>query len=203
MAETYATLVTEFQARGYDYLDTTRISRFINRGYHMLCEESAFPFLEKEVTAQTAPLTIADLREILYVADATNDVELFGVDQRLVNTADPGRTATGNAQGWYITGGTVLNLYPADTAARLTVRYIKVPAELTGTDTPVVPTRYCHLIVDAAVYLALRDNDEYDSALALKQLWDYEVGRMIARLSVQNRQNPDTIVSTSTYPFPY
>lgn len=204
MADTFATMKTELVARGYDYLSTTRQGSFINRAYNMICDEYAWPFLEKEILAQTAPVTIADLREILYVADARTGTELYGEDQRLISAADPGRTSTGTGECWYLTGGTVLNLHPADTSASLTIRYTQVPAELSAdSDTPLIPQRYRYLIVHGAVYLALLDDDEYDSALALKQLFDYEVGRMRDRLSTQNRQNPESMISTSSYPFPY
>jgi hypothetical protein len=203
MADTFATLATELTARGYDYLSSTRQGLFINRAYQLICDEYDWPFLETELLAQTAPVTISDLRSVLYVADANTGSELYGEDQRLISAADPGRTSTGSAECWYITGGNVLNVYPADTSASLTIRYIKAPADLSGSTEPLIPQRYRYLIVDMAVYLALRDNDEYDSALALKQLIDYEVSRMRDRLSVQNRQNPDSILATSSYPFPY
>lgn len=203
MADTYTTLATEFAARGYDYLDSTRTSRYINRGYAMLCDEYPWPFLEAELTAQTAPVTIADLDQILYVADATTNTAIYGDDQRTVSIADPGREATGAAVTWYITGGTVLNLHPADTNASLTIRYIQVPDEISGSSEPLVPQRYRNLITDAAVFLALKDNDEFEQAMAAKTLWDMEVQKMYARLAGQNMQNPGSVVATTTYPYPY
>lgn len=203
MADTFTTLCTELQNRGYDYLSSTRQGLFINRAYAMLCDQYPWPFLEKELTAQTAPVTISDLDQILYVSDATNNVAIYGDDQRTVATANPDRSATGNPITWYITGGTVLNLFPANTSASLTIRYIKVPAELSGTDEPVVPQRYRYLIVDAAVYMALKDNDEFEAAISAKTLWDMEVQKMYARLAGQNMQNPGSVVATSTYPYPY
>lgn len=204
MSDTFADLKAELAARGYDYLETARVERFINRGYAMLCDEYPWPFLEVELTAQTAPVTISDLDQILYVSDATTNTPIFGDDQRTVALVDPGREATGSAVTWYLTGGTVLNLHPADTSASLTIRYIQVPDELEDdTDEPLAPNRYRNLITDAAVFLALKDNDEFDSAMSAKSLWDMEVQKMYARLAGQNMQNPGSVVSTSTYPFPY
>lgn len=204
MADTFSMLKTEFAARGYDYLDDTRQGRYLNRAYQIICDEADWPFLEKELTAQTAPVTISDLGRVLYVADATQGTELYGDDQRTVSIADPARLNVGNANTWYITGGDTLNVYPADTAASLTIRYIRVPAELSGaSDEPLIPQPYRNLITDGAVYLALKDNDEWDAALAAKQFFDYEVGRMVTRLMVKNAQNPDSIVASSTYPYPY
>lgn len=203
MADTYIALAAEFAARGYDYLDSTRVSRYINRGYLALCDEYPWPFLETELTAQTAPVTIADLDQVLYVADATNNQEIYGEDQRTVSAADPARSASGSPLSWYITGGTVLNLYPANTSVSLTIRYIKVPTEISGSTEPLVPQRYRNLITDYAVYLALKDNDEWDAAMAAKTLWDAEVQKMYARLAHQNMQNPGSIVNTQTYPYPY
>lgn len=203
MSDTFDTLAAEFAARGYDYLDNTRVSRYLNRAYLALCDEYPWPFLETEITAQTPPVTISDLDQILYVADATTGTELYGDDQRTISIADPGRTNTGTATAWYLTGGNVLNVYPADTNASLTIRYIQVPDEIAGSDEPLVPNRYRNLITDYAVYLALKDNDEFDSAMSAKTLWDAEVLKMYARLSGQNMQNPDSIVASSTYPYPY
>lgn len=204
MADTFATLKTELAARGYDYLDSTRAGRFINIAYNTVCEEYPFPFIEKEITAQTPPVTISDLREILYVADATSGQELYGTDQREISAYDPGRTNTGTGTQWSLANG-VLSVYPTDSSARLTIRYIRVPDELSAdTDEPLVPQRYRNLITDYAVYLALKDNDEYDAALSAKQLWDYEMGRMVTHLSGQNLQNPSSIAAdTPYYPYSY
>lgn len=190
MSDTFADLKTELAARGTDYLEPGRPERFLNRGYQMLCEEYPFDFLKKTVTAQTAPLALTDLREIVYVADATSDAELFELDERRVSYLDPDSSETGTATYWYLAGDT-LKVYPADTGASLTVRYVYVPAELSAAgDEPVVPQRYRNLIVDAAYYLALKDNDEFDSAAALKALYDAEVFRMIVRLGNRSLQAP-------------
>lgn len=193
MSDTFGDLLGELAARGTDYLEPGRAERFLNRGYQMLCEEYPFDFLKKTVTAQAAPLTISDLREIVYVADATSAAELFELDERRVSELDPDGTETGTAAYWYLLGDT-LYTYPTDTAARLTVRYVYVPPEMTtASDEPVVPQRYRNLITDAAYYLALKDNDEFDAAGALKGLYDAEVLRMILRLGNRSLQAPRQI----------
>lgn len=190
MSDTFGDLLGELAARGTDYLEPGRAERFLNRGYQMLCEEYPFDFLKKTVTAQAAPLTISDLREIVYVADATSNSELFELDERQVSELDPDSNETGTASYWYLLGDT-LYTYPTDTAASLIVRYVRVPTELSGAaDEPLVPQRYRNLIVDAAYYLALKDNDEFDSAAALKALYDAEVLKMILRLGNRSLQAP-------------
>jgi hypothetical protein len=195
MALTFATAKTELLARGFDDLDTTRQSYFINRGYQMVCNKYPWPFLEATTTG-TSPLTISDLRQILYVIDTTNDQELIGIDQREIRGVDPDITSTGTPTHYYLTGTTTLTVWPPNTSVSLSVRYYKVPAALTGTDALLVPERYEYLVIDAAVILAYRDSDNFDAAGALKAEWEYEVGEMAKDLLSRNFGNADLVEIT-------
>jgi hypothetical protein len=63
---------------------------------------------------------------------------------------------------FYRDSQTSIKVYPANTSISLSVRYCKAPADLTGTDTPIVPADYHDLIVDGAVLYAKKDDDTFD-----------------------------------------
>jgi hypothetical protein len=72
-----------------------------------------------------------------------------------------------------------LKVWPADTSTSLTVRYLKVPTDLSsGADVPVVPTRYQPLIVDFAVVRALKDRSNFAEAQALRASLEEDLDRM-------------------------
>lgn len=194
---TFAELQDEFKDRGYHYVDPARYKRWLNQAYLELCESDDWPFLETE-TSSTAPLTISDLRQVLYVYDSTNDNALTGRDQRTMHERDPDLTATGNPENWYLEGTDTLNVWPPNTDVTIQVRYLEVPDEMSDdSDEPVVPSRFQNLIVDGAVIRALRNSEEYERAQILRNDWDLGVMRMAASLMDRNRQNPDTIVLTT------
>lgn len=187
-------LSDELAARGFDYLSDTRRKRYINRGYTMLCDEESWPFLE-QTTTSAAPITFTDLRAILWVIDSDNGHSLTSVDQRTVRERDPLLEATGNPEQWYLVGD-VLNTYPTSTKT-LVVGYVGIPTELSDAgDEPVVPTRYHNLIVDAAVYLAHKDIDEYEQAAEVRALWDSEVVSMREKLMDRDFQGNKIMVNT-------
>lgn len=188
---------TELAARGFDYLSDTRKDYFLNRAYHQLCEMEPWPFL-RTTTSGTAPLTISDLRQIVYVTDSTNDTELEGIDERTVRDGDPDLSSAGTPELWFLTGSGTLNVYPANTSHTISVVYYKVPSDLaSGADAPIAPARYHYLIVDGAAILAYRDSDNFEASRALKEDWAIEVEDMSNSLLSRNYQNPDTIVGSS------
>jgi hypothetical protein len=180
---TFAQMLTEFYARGFDYLSLdaagqTRAKRMLNESYLELAAAHPWPFLETTVSG-TAPLTISNLGDVLYVVDTTNDVRLPLLDVRGVVPDDPDLDDTGSPRGYYLDGSSTLRVWPASTSASLSVRYIKVPAELSADgDELDVPSRFQGLVVDGAVVRALVDSDNYEAAAALQTLLDARVARM-------------------------
>ena len=155
---TLADLQVELQARGFDYLSTTRQNYYINSAYQIdICEDSDWPFLEVTTTG-TAPLTITDLRSIESVIDTTQACKLRPLDRRsITDDYDTSLTTAGSPSFYYLTTATTVSVYPANTTDTLSVRYWKFPAALSAaSDTPVVPTRFHPLIVDAAVVAPMR-----------------------------------------------
>lgn len=189
---TLATLRTELLARGFDYLSTTRANQFLNEGYHAVCEWNGtpWPFLETTTTG-TAPLTISDLREIVYVTNTTGGRVIDPEDVRNLNDRDPGLTQTGTPSRYYLDGSSILKLWPASTTQTLSVRYLKVPADLSSdSDTPVVPTRFHPLIVDMAEVFAYQDASDFQESEAKGQQLEIKLGRMRDTLNVRQDDEP-------------
>ena len=192
---------TEFYARGYDYLneDTagrTRAKRWLNESYLELCERADWPFLEADISG-VSPLTITDLRQVLSVYDNTQQIVIPGEDRRTLRDRHNDLTITGTATRWYLEG-TIMKLYPVDSAASLRVRYVAIPAALSvDGDKPVIPNAYQHLIVDGAVLRGMKDSDNYADIASLRQSYEADVGRMMANYLDQNLHGPGFIVSTT------
>jgi hypothetical protein len=159
---TLAELRTEFFARGFDYLTTTRANTFLQAAQDEICEMHPWPFLESTAIG-TSPLTISDLRQVLSVVDTTNDVELWGIDRREIVTADPSVNDSGPPTQFYLDSDTVI-AWPGD-AVSLAVRYLKVANELSDDDDePDTPSRYDEILIDGAVIRAYKDSDNMEAA---------------------------------------
>jgi hypothetical protein len=143
---------TELKARGGDYLSTARLTTFLNDAKNELEDFFVWPWLETTTTG-TAPLTISDLKHVLYVVDTTNQAELTGASaQYIVEDLDETITTTGTPDVWWLDGTTTLKVYPANTSASLSVRYVKFSPELSaGADTPLIPVRNHNLWIDLAL----------------------------------------------------
>jgi hypothetical protein len=182
MALDFVGLREEFFARGFEYLDDNasglvRAKRWINDAMHMIDEMEDWPYLQASTTG-TAPLTISDLRKVESVSDAANFVRLRRRSRGELADTYADLTTTGSPSEYYVTGGTTINVYPANTSTTLTVTYWKFGSDLTNdTDTPLMPDRFRYAIVEYAVATALRDDESQDS-LAAQQAGDVIVDRM-------------------------
>lgn len=194
---TFAEMKTEMADRGFHHISAARVGDWLNDAYAELCEAQDWPFVEATTTG-TAPLTVTYLRQILYVLDTTNDSVLTGTDQRTVQDIDPDLRATGNPERFYLTGSTTVAVWPPNTSASLSVRYLRFPAELSAdADEPIVPSRFQTLIVDGAVIRAYRNGDDHERANALRAQWDDAVARMASSLLSRDRHGPATILNTA------
>lgn len=182
----------EVESRGYDYVSDSRLNLWIRQGYRWICSLEPWPFLETSVSGQ-APLTIADLSQILHVS--TGDETLRGADYRDIRDLDPGLDDTGTPVMWYLTGNTI-NTWPTSTEV-LEVRYIRKPAELSSdTDEPLLPEAHHPVLVDYGVMAGLKDNDEYEQAQGLRAVIDAQIQDLRDQIMVRNYQNPTQIVQT-------
>lgn len=198
MAFTLTTLQTEFAARGFDYLSTTRQNYFINRAYMRVCERYPWPFLEANSTG-TAPLTISDLRAVLSVTNTTTDDVLPFRDKRTLREMDPSLDDTGAPECWYLNSQTAITVWPVR-ADSLSVDYIKFPTLLSaGTDTLLIPARYEYLVVDGACWLAYRDSDNQEMADSCWQAFDDAIEEMAESLLVPNYDSTTEILTRGGY----
>ncbi|HET7455393.1 MAG TPA: hypothetical protein VFJ76_07730 [Solirubrobacterales bacterium] len=188
---TRAELVQEVVDRGYNYVAPVRIGKFIDRAYRKICSRYPWPFLEASTTG-VASFEIADLGKVLSVS--ANETPLPGRDRRWAAGVFPDLTQTGAATFWYLENRT-LKVFPVDTA-EVTVRYIKRPATLADSDTPVMPEEWQHLLVDFAVIHCLKDDDEVQEGQVLRAEWREELAEMVHAELGPNYQNAEVIIRT-------
>lgn len=190
-----AALITEVKARGFDHLSDARITQFINDAYVDIAEVHDWTWLETS-TSGNAPLSISDLRTIVYVIDTSNDRRLRPIRAVDLPDIDTDISRSGTPEWYWIDAGVTIKVFPVATVA-LSVRYLKVPASLSGTDTPVIPTRYHNTLVDQAVVWALKDANERQEAASLQQEVNLRLLQMIGMDQRRSRDFPD--VQSITY----
>jgi hypothetical protein len=181
MAYDLTGLLTEFYARGFDYLaadaaGVTRATRWVNDAMHAIDEYANWPYLEATTTGNS-PLTIADLRVPDVVFDTTNQQVLSQRSSGELAQWAGDLSTTGAPNSYYVSSGTTINVYPANVVS-LSVRYWKFGPDLSATtDEPLMPDRFRSAIVDYAVAAALRD-DESPDAIVAQSAGDLTVARM-------------------------
>jgi hypothetical protein len=201
---TFEELLNELYARGFNYLDQdaagqARAERWINEAYLELCDLRAWPFLLTTATG-VSPLTISDVGKVLYVVDTTNETVLRPMDKRSLVDNDPALDDTGNPDSWYLDDETTLTVHPPDTSVSLSVRYARVPSELSDDDDePVVPSRFQYLIVDGAVIKAYKDSDNFLAASALRAEYERGIQAMETAMFHRNFSGPEFIVVTQDF----
>lgn len=196
---TFTQLLTEFYARGFDYLDdggagATRAKRFINQSYQEICGMDDWPFLRTTITG-TTPLTISDLGTVESVTNTTTGLNVSFVDFRTLAESYPSLDDTGSAEWAYLTQGTILNTYPlgSDTVR---VTYHRLVNDLdSGTDQPVIPAKYQYAIIDMACGRAYMDSDNPEMAAMVRRDGEALVQQMREQLLYQQHQDPDMIVA--------
>jgi hypothetical protein len=153
-------LLTEFYGRGYDDLQQdavgqARATRWINQADGELTLEEPWPF-RLSTASGAAPLTIADLDEVLSVTLDEDRTELVEMTERELTGYD--LEATGTAVYFYRDDLTV-RVWPVSTAT-VDVRYYRLPVELVApADTSMIPEQYMNAIVDRAVMAAGANRD--------------------------------------------
>lgn len=195
---TLAELRTALQARGFNHLSTTEQERFLNWAYTVdICEAENWPFLSTSTTG-TAPVTISDLRTIESVRNTTQKQRIVPLIRSQVIDYDTDLTTSGTAFSYYLSDGTTLATYPANTTDTLSVTYWKVPETLSADgDTPILPSRFHPLIVDGAVRRAYETSDEWDAAEAARQVFEGRLQQMRESLMHMQHDAPNQYVSVN------
>lgn len=196
---TFRQLLTEFYARGFDYLDDggageVRAKRWINQSYQEICGMDDWPYLQTQVSAP-APLVIQDLATIESLTDSTVARNIGFIDRRTLVERYPDLSTTGSPNYAYVTNGNTINTYPISTDT-LTVRYQRVVGDLyEDTDQPEIPAKYQYAIIDLACGRAYMDSDNPEMAQIVRRDADALVQQMREQFMVQQHQDADLIVS--------
>lgn len=196
---TFTELLTEFYARGFDYLDDSgpgavRAKRWINQSYQEICGMEDWPFLSTTTTG-VAPLTVSDLGYIESLTDSTDERSLSFMDRRTLVERYPNMDLAGPPNYAYVTGGDTIRTYPTN-GNTLRLRYFRVVNDLDqGTDQPVIPARYQYAIIDSACARAYMDSDNPEMAQIARRDADALVQMMREQFMVQQHQDTDLIVT--------
>lgn len=182
---TLVQLRTEAIARGFNFISASRVTNALNQAHRELCEAHPWPFRRTSATG-TSPLTIADLGQVLSVADA-NSKKLWRTTKDALVAESLILTTTGDPDSYYVDNG-VVRTYPV--GGTLTVTYLKAPATLVAdADAFLQPAAYDNLLVDMAVRRLYIDSDDFDSARALLEEIDRATNQM-RRALLQESYDP-------------
>lgn len=181
----------ELAARGFDGLAPSRANGFLNAAKNVLENFAPFPWLETS-TSGTAPLTITDLKTVLYVYRTAPNLAIDGQERNYLREMyGPDLTVTGTASFWYLEGLTTLKLFPVDTAT-IFVDYLRNSPELSAdSDEPLFPARLNQVWMDYACAEAYMDADEPAMAQTCISKAEARLGREIDNYFDRNRQNPN------------
>lgn len=187
----FSELKTELSDRGFNYLSDTRRGQYINRAVARLDGMYRWPFREASVVG-TAPLTITDLGQVEAVTNQDqSDYPLYESSYADLTNWYGDLAITGTPYYWYRAypaGSPVVATYPVSTN-NIGVQYWKITPTLTGTDTPLAPTRYHLLYVDMAVQMAYRDSDNHAAAESLVVEINRQVFEMVEEQLPQQGPN--------------
>lgn len=191
----FSELKTELAARGFDYLSDTRLGQYINWARAELDDTELWPYREESATG-TAPLSISDLGTIEAVIDTTTSLPLEAWDYRDLLHSYGDLSVDGSPQFYYLanpSGTPEVATYP-ESSNTIGVQYWEVTPDLTGTDTPLAPSRFHKIIVDMAARECYRDADNHQAAEALQVQIDRDLWRMREALLVGSTQGPQARV---------
>lgn len=95
---------------------------------------------------------------------------------------DTTRYPASSPQYWYHDGATI-RLFPTpNTGYALTLRYYKIPTELTAdADVPTIPSQHGELLVSGASYRILQVKDNYDQAGIHQNKYDELLAKLVVR----------------------
>lgn len=180
----------ELRARGFDGLTDDRCDIFLNAGKNALEDYAPWPWLDASMTG-TAPLTITDLKAVRHVWNSGSGLPLRGAERDyLRGQYGPDLTTTGTSEWWYLTGVSVLSVYPADTSSTFAVDYIKTSPELDDdTDEPLHPERLNQVWIDLSAVEAYIDADEPEMAAAIQQKAERRLAFAVGVYFGRNLQN--------------
>lgn len=193
----FSDLYNEVFFRGFTYLNDAstgliRTKRWVNEAMHEINDLADWPYLETDVSG-TAPLTVADLRRVIAVADTT-DATLplrFAPREWIVQTYGSVSALTTLPRFYFVDKGNIVTIFPAKVTTTIAVRYIKNAADLSAdSDVPLMPTRYQELIVQGACRRAYEDAEDWQAAQTAEA--DRQSGIAAMRVALLGTTQPST-----------
>lgn len=205
-----ADALTEFYARGFDYLSQddagrTRATRWLNQAHQELCESYPWSFMQITIGGVTAPTStwFVPPRAVLNVIGETTLQPIPSANPQDLMDSYGDLTATGDAQFFYlllditggVAGGATFTTYPVDTSQTFRITYLFSPPDYDSDSSHdlMPPPRYHDLVVDMAVLRAYKDSDNFDAYQALSAIVDRRVGEMATALMTPGLDRPPAI----------
>lgn len=188
-------LVASLKAQGFNYLTEPECLQLLNDAYLVdICDQEDWPFLEKTKEG-TTPLEITDLTGVRSVIDVTQKIKLKPLEERaLTDTYDTDLTTAGSPAFYYLQEEIKLKVYPTSTTDTISVRYIKTAEALTGSSTPLLPSRFHSLIVDGAKARGYENSDDYELAKNAAETFQARLQTMRESLMLQYHDGPPEFV---------
>ena len=191
-------LKSEVARRGFDYLSDAALGRYVNDGYLLdICETEDWRWLQATQTGPL-PMTIEDLRSVLYVVNRTSLTKLVPLREAAITDMDINLLTVGEPIYFYLPDSNVVSGFPVSVTEDFQVAYVRTPPILTGTDVPEVPERFHTLICDAAVARAYEDDDEWDNAAVATERFQTRLERMRETYLAQQHDRPDDFIVQTT-----
>jgi hypothetical protein len=178
--------------------DTSEIIQYINDTQNDVFMEYRLPFME---TTQNYT-TVANVTDITNGSGVPSNylvaidlLNVTGGNQTLIPFRDisalddidqtSGSTST-SPEFWYMYGQTP-RLYPTiSTALSLTLRYYKMPTQLSAnSDIPALPYAFQELLVVGAAYRVMQVKDNYDQAAILQNKYDEILAKLVSNTAVR------------------
>lgn len=177
---TFTELKQALADRGQARLSAAQQGTHVNNAMHELDAEELWPYRQTSTTG-AAPLAITDLGQVETVFTTTGNTPLIvsTYAEMVARVGDLTKTAA-DPTYWYFTsaGAQSISTFPVTTRT-LKVQYWKVGTDLSGgSDTPLAPARWHHVIVAIADRLALEAKGDYASAQAVQATVDRELAKM-------------------------
>jgi hypothetical protein len=193
----FTALKAAVASRGFSRLSPGDQGQVVNDALHELdAVEPRWPYLLTTTTG-TLPLTISDLLDVATVLNTTLNTPVEFVDyEQLASWAGDLTRTNADPQLWYFTPGSTTSLsgFPVSTRT-VKVVYWKTTTDLSGgSDTPLAPTRWHHLIVDMAVRNAMRMKSDFTDAEALQGVVDRKLAAMKTDLHYRQAQGPSMVL---------
>lgn len=193
----------QVQDHGYADISSGEVDAAINVAYLEICGSSAWPFLEAgpaglvispgsnyaSLKAGLGSSGYAESSRVLGVAYSNKELGAISPDDFF---GAPAPSFTGIEQVATPTHYTIFagNLYvtPIDAAmgATVQVRFLRQPGDLSGSDTPIFPSRYHQLIVYGAVAVLAGEDDDDGNQSRFRALFDKGLEQMKADLMIKS-----------------